>query len=84
MSEQVRGLVLLASVVLWLPFLGPVLDGTLSVQDGVLRYLGALLLAWAGGAGLHALISSYAARSGGEDGGEGDDAALRRTGDVPG
>ena len=60
MNETVRGLVLLVSVVLWLPFLRPVLDGSLTVEQGLLRYAGTLLLAWAGGAGLSALVRGYA------------------------
>ena len=63
MNETVRGLVLLGSVVLWLPFLRPVLDGALTVEQGLLRYAGTLLLAWAGGAGLSALVRSYAMQS---------------------
>lgn len=59
MNETVRGLVLLVSVVLWLPFLRPVLDGALTVEQGLLRYAGTLLLAWAGGAGLSALVHGY-------------------------
>lgn len=59
MSDPVRGLVLLFSVVLWLPFLRPVLDGDLGVDEGLVRYAGALLLAWAGGAGLTALMRGY-------------------------
>lgn len=67
MTEPVRGLVLLASVLLWLPFLNPVMTGALSVQDGVLRYAGALLLAWAGGAGLTSLVRGYARSTPSED-----------------
>ena len=63
MSDTVRGLVLLASVLLWLPFLQPVLDGGLTLEQGLLRYGCALLLAWAGGSGLSALVRSYAAQS---------------------
>lgn len=63
MNETVRGLVLLASVLLWLPFLPPVLDGRLTVEQGLLRYGCALLLAWAGGSGLSALVRGYAAQS---------------------
>jgi len=33
-SETVRGVVLLASVLLWLPFLRPLLDGDLTVSGG--------------------------------------------------
>jgi len=67
MSEPVRGLVLLASVLLWLPFLNPVMTGALSVEGGVLRYAGALLLAWAGGAGLTSLVRGYARSTSTED-----------------
>ena len=60
MNETVRGLVLLSSVVLWLPFLGPLLAGDLTVEQGLLRYACALLLAWVAGSGLTALVRSYA------------------------
>jgi hypothetical protein len=59
-SETVRGLVLLASVLLWLPFLPALLDGDLTLEQGLLRYGGALLLAWAGGSWLSALVRGYA------------------------
>lgn len=62
MNDTVRGLVLLCSVVLWLPFLRPVLDGDLTVEQGLLRYAGTLLLAWAGGAGVSALVRGYVAQ----------------------
>ena len=63
MNDTVRGLVLLFSVVLWLPFLRPTLDGTLSIEQSVLRYAATLLLAWAGGALLTALVRGYAEQS---------------------
>ena len=59
MNDAVRGMVLLASVLLWSPFLMPVVAGTMSVEQGLLRYAAALALAWAGGAGLSALVRSY-------------------------
>lgn len=59
MNDAVRGLVLLTSVLLWLPFLMPVANGTMSVDQGLMRYAAALALAWAGGAGLTALVRSY-------------------------
>ena len=58
-----RGLVLLASVVLWLPFLRPLLSGDLTLEQGLVRYGCALLLAWAGGSGLSALVRGYSAQS---------------------
>lgn len=63
MNETVRGLVLLASVVLWLPFLPQVLSGGLTLEQGLVRYACALLLAWAAGSGLTALVRSYSAES---------------------
>ena len=63
MNETVRGLVLLFSVVLWLPFLRPTLNGSLPLEQGVLWYGVTLLLAWAGGAGLAALFRGYALQS---------------------
>lgn len=59
MSETVRGLVLLASVLLWLPFLRPLLDGELTLEQGLVRYGCALLLAWAGGSWLSGLVRGY-------------------------
>ena len=63
MNETVRGLVLLASVVLWLPFLGPLLSGSLTVEQGLVRYALALLFAWTAGSGLSALVRSYSAQT---------------------
>lgn len=63
MNETVRGLVLLASVVLWLPFLGPLLSGDLTMEQGLVRYACALLLAWTAGSGLTALVRSYSAQT---------------------
>jgi hypothetical protein len=62
-NETVRGLVLLASVVLWLPFLPPLLSGNLTLAQGLVRYGCALLLAWAAGSGLTTLVRSYSAQS---------------------
>ena len=45
MNETVRGLVLLTSVLLWLPFLQPLLSGDLTLEQGLVRYGCALLLA---------------------------------------
>ena len=60
MSETVRGLVLLTSVLLWLPFLPALLSGDLTLEQGLLRYGCALLLAWAGGSWLSGLVRGYA------------------------
>ena len=60
MSDTVRGLVLLASVLLWLPFLRPLLSGALTLEQGLVRYGCALLLAWAGGSWLSGLVRGYA------------------------
>lgn len=59
MSDTLRGVVLLASVLLWLPFLRPLLDGDLTVAEGLVRYAGTLLLSWAGVAGLATLVAGY-------------------------
>ena len=59
MNETVRGLVLLISVVLWLPFLRPLLAGDLTLAEGLVRYGCALLLAWAGGSWLSGLVRGY-------------------------
>ena len=63
MNETVRGLVLLASVVLWLPFLPPLLSGGLTLEQGLVRYGCALLLAWTAGSGLTALVRHYSAQT---------------------
>ena len=63
MNETVRGLVLLASVVLWLPFLPQLLSGELTLEQGLVRYGCALLLAWTAGSGLTALVRSYSAQT---------------------
>lgn len=81
MSDTVRGLVLLASVLLWLPFLRPVLEADLTVEQGLLRYGCALLLAWAGGSGLSALVRGYAAQTEQRTASQGDDARRRRAED---
>lgn len=62
MNETVRGLVLLASVALWLPFLPPLLSGDLTLAQGLVRYGCALLLAWTAGSGLTALVRGYSAQ----------------------
>jgi hypothetical protein len=58
-NDALRGLVLLLSVLLWLPVLRPVVDGGMEVTQGALLYLAALGIAWAGVAGLHALVRGY-------------------------
>ena len=63
MNETVRGLVLLASVVLWLPFLPQLLSGELTLEQGLVRYGCALLLAWTAGSGLSALVRTYSAQT---------------------
>ena len=63
MNETVRGLVLLASVVLWLPFLQQLLSGDLTLEQGLVRYGCALLLAWTAGSGLTALVRGYSAQT---------------------
>lgn len=63
MNETVRGLVLLASVLLWLPFLPPLLSGDLTLEQGLVRYGCALLLSWTAGSGLSALVRSYSTQT---------------------
>ena len=63
MNETVRGLVLLTSVLLWLPFLPQLLSGALTMEQGLVRYACALLLAWTAGSGLSALVRSYAGQT---------------------
>jgi len=85
-NETVRGLVLLASVALWLPFLRPLLDGDLTVVQGLGRYGCALLLAWAAGSGLTALVRGYSAQTGQRAAGQPEPTRTspsRRAGDRP-
>lgn len=59
MKDAVRGLVLLASVLLCLPVLPPLLAGEMSTAAAAVRYAGALLLAWGGASLLSALVTAY-------------------------
>lgn len=59
MSDTSRGLVLLASLLLWSPVLPRLLAGELSTVQAGLRYAAALLLAWGGGTMLTAMIRGY-------------------------
>lgn len=59
MSEAMRGFVLLLSVLLWLPVLRPFLDGQMRTDEAVLRYAGALLLAWGGVSLIAAILKAY-------------------------
>lgn len=59
MSDALRGLVLLVSVVLWLPVLRPVLSGEMTTAEGGVRYAGALILAWGGVSLLTAVVNGY-------------------------
>lgn len=59
MSDTVRGLVLLVSLVLWLPVLRPLLAGELSTAEAGVRYIGALFLAWGGASLLSTVIATY-------------------------
>lgn len=61
MSDAVRGLVILVSVLLCLPVLPPLLAGEMAASEAGLRYAGALLLAWGGAALLTALGRAYGA-----------------------
>jgi hypothetical protein len=86
MSDALRGLVLLVSVVLWLPVLRPVLSGEMTTAEGGVRYAGALILAWGGVSLLAAVVNGYSS----PDAEEGPRAALaeeagpsRRTEDPP-
>jgi hypothetical protein len=75
MSDTVRGLVLLVSLVLWLPVLRPLLAGELSTAEAGVRYAGALLLAWGGASLLSTVIATYTTKP--EEGAEAE------TSDVP-
>ena len=59
MSDTVRGLVLLVSVLLWLPVLRPLLAGQLTTAEAGVRYVGALALAWGGASLLSKVIAAY-------------------------
>lgn len=59
MTDALRGLVLLVSVVLWLPVLRPVLSGEMTTAEGAVRYAGALILAWGGVSLLATVVKGY-------------------------
>ena len=59
MPEPVRGIVLLLSLLLWSPVLPRLLAGTVSTEEAVLTYAGALLLSWGGCSALVALVRAY-------------------------
>jgi hypothetical protein len=59
MSDTVRGLVLLVSLLLWLPVLRPLLAGELSTTQAGVRYAGALAIAWGGASLLSKVVASY-------------------------
>ena len=59
MSEKLRGFVVLLSVLLWLPVLPPLLEGQMRTDEAVLRYGGALLLAWGGVSLIAAIVRAY-------------------------
>lgn len=71
MSDTVRGLVLLVSLVLWLPVLRPLLAGELSTAEAGVRYIGALFLAWGGASLLSTVIATYTPEPEEEDPGAG-------------
>lgn len=66
MSDALRGLVLLVSVVLWLPVLRPVLGGEMTTAEGAVRYAGALILAWGGISLLANVVKGYSSPDLGE------------------
>jgi hypothetical protein len=78
MSEAARGLVLLVSVLLWLPVLRPLLAGEMSTAEAGLRYAAALLLAWGGATLLASLVRSYSSDTGTGDDAHGPDGRPRR------
>jgi hypothetical protein len=85
MSDAFRGLVLLVSLVLWLPVLRPLLAGDMTTAEAGLRYAAALLLAWGGGTVLSALVRSYSSDTvSGDDADSGDAPPLRRQEDTTG
>lgn len=63
MNDAFRGMVLMVSVVLWLPVLRPLLAGEMTTAEAGLRYAAALLLAWGGGVVLSAIVRSYSSES---------------------
>lgn len=63
MSETARGLVLLLSVLLWLPVLPPLLAGQVTTTGAALRYAGTLLLVCGGATALSALLRNYAEKN---------------------
>lgn len=85
MSDAVRGLVILVSVLLCLPALPPLLAGEMTAAEAGARYAGALLLAWGGAALLASLVKAYGAGQARVPSEEPEDAPApaRRQGDVP-
>lgn len=59
MSDVMRGLVLLVTLLLWSPVLPGLFDGAQGVGDAALRFAAALLLAWGGVAALNGLVGAY-------------------------
>ena len=80
MNDALRGLVVLTSVLLWLPVLRPVLAGNVDVAQAALLYLAALGIAWGGIGGMATLVRGYAAA--GEAERTAKDAAARRADDI--
>jgi hypothetical protein len=78
MSEGVRGLVLLVSVLLWLPVLRPLLAGEMTTAEAGLRYAAALLLAWGGATLLGSLVRSYSSETDTGEDARADDGQPRR------
>jgi hypothetical protein len=83
MSDALRGLVLLVSLVLWLPVLRPVLAGGMTTAEAGIRYAVALLLAWSGVSLLSALVRSYSGDTGTGDDAQSTDARPRRRQEDP-
>jgi hypothetical protein len=56
----VFGASLVVSVVLWFPTLRETMNGNIEVTDSAIRYLLALVIAWAGVFGVASLVAMYA------------------------
>jgi hypothetical protein len=59
----VFGASLVISVVLWFPTLRGTMNGNIEVTDAAIRYLLALVLAWAGVFGVSSLVTLYARKA---------------------
>ncbi len=56
------GIALVVALVFWYPALRAVMDGTLDITDGGIRFFLALALAWCGVYGVCTIVATYASQ----------------------